>query len=116
MAFERFTQGRRSYAPKASLNKSGVIGMNEGARQRFRLEEFKFAVLYYDRDAQRIGIQLTNDPNEAGARKLRLRPTGADVSARSFFQFFELDVQETRSRPLAKDQKTGYLIIDLKSE
>jgi hypothetical protein len=114
MAFERFVEGGRSYSPKASLNRSGLIGLNEGARKRFELENFKYCVLYYDRDARRIGIQLTNDPNEQGIRKVRLRPTGADVSAKSFFQFFDLDVRVTKSYPVARDPESEYLIVDLK--
>lgn len=113
MAFVRFTEAGRSFSPKATVSSYGMIGFNDGARKRFRLDEYKSAVLYYDADNRRIGVELTNDEHAQGARKIRFRVTGADIAAKSFVDFFGIAVPETTVYPLAKDQDSGFLVIDL---
>jgi len=113
MAFIRFTQSGRSFAAKASISRTGMLSLNDGARRRFGIDRFKYCVLYYDPDTRRVGMEFTDDAEAEGVRKVRLRKTGADVAARSFVDFFDLGIRETTAFPVERDEGTGYLVIDL---
>ena len=97
MSFERFTQVGRGYKSKVSITRSGLLGFNQGAVKHFELDKYDWAILYYDKDGGRIGIELTNDADEDGVCKLRKRASGADVSARSFFEYYRINY-ETSNR------------------
>ena len=95
MSFERFTRVGRGYKAKVSITRSGLLGFNQGAVKHFELDKYDWAILYYDKDGGRIGIELTNDENEEGVCKLRKRTSGADVSARSFFEYYRINYEKT---------------------
>jgi len=88
MSFERFTDVGARYKPTVSITKGGMISFNQGALKRFDLGKYKFVILYFDRENQLVGVQPTNDPLEEGVCKLRHRQSGADVSAKSFLDFY----------------------------
>lgn len=113
MAFERFTQTGRSFAPKASISTYGIISFNDGARTRFNMDEYKHCILYYDREIHLVGVELTINENEAGLRTLRHRKTGADISAKPFIDFYNIHVAGTTYYDLYRDEKTEYLVFDL---
>lgn len=114
MGFVKFVETGRAYVAKASIYRSGMISFTAGARKRFKMEEYKFVVLYFDSETQKIAIELTNSDNAAGALKLRMRVTGADIPAKGFCEFFNLNIKDTKSCELDVD-KDGKIILDLKS-
>lgn len=116
MPFERFTQTGRGYKPKISITKSGLIGFNQGAVRHFKLTDYEFAVLYYDRDESRIGIGLTSDKNENGICKLRKRASGADVSAKSFFDYYDINYRESKRYDAEWHGDEEKIIVNLRSE
>lgn len=115
MAFERFTQIGRGYKPKVSITKSGQIGFNQGAVKHFNLSNFEFAILYFDKDNHRIGIELTNDDSEAGVCKLRKRASGADISARSFFGYYGIDYTDSNRYDAKWDESEEKIIVTMES-
>ena len=114
MSFEKFTQVGRGYKPKMSITRSGLIGFNQGAVKHFELDKYDWAILYYDKDGGRIGIELTNDANEEGVCKLRKRASGADVSARSFFDYYGINYDKTNRYDAEWDDNEHKLIVCLK--
>ena len=91
MAWEKFTITRRSFSPKISIRGKSQIGFNTAAIEDFKLKDYKFAVLYYDKESKKIGIKLTNDKDEEGVRKLKVRPAaGASLPARVFIEYYKL--------------------------
>ena len=113
MSFERFTQVGRGYKPKVSITKSGLIGFNQGAVKHFKLDQYDWAILYYDNEDSRIGIELTNDENEEGACTLRKRASGADVSARSFFDYYGIKYVQTKRYDAEWDEDEDMLVVRL---
>ena len=113
MSFEKFTHVGRGYKPKVSVTKSGLIGFNQGAVKQFRLDLFDWAILYYDRGNNRIGIGLTNDASEEGVCKLRKRASGADVSARSFFEYYRINYEKTNRYDAERDDDEDKIIVNL---
>jgi hypothetical protein len=114
MAFERFTQVGRTFRPRASIRTSGQIGFNGGTVARFKLEKWQFAVLFYDKQEKKIGIKLTKDPKEDGVLRLIVRAGNAAISARSFFDYYEIDYSVSRQFDVSLDEKTEMLVIDMR--
>ena len=112
MKLIKFTEIGKSYTPRASISKTGLIGLNNGARKRFNLDNYTRGVLYFDEDSGNICIELTTDVNAVGAQKIRFRPTGADIAGRSFLSFFGIEINETLICPINRDEETGFLFID----
>lgn len=110
MSFEKFTDVGRSYKPKISITKSGLISFNKGSVNRFKLDDYEYAILYYDKEDSRIGVELTNDKNGEGACKLRKRSSGADISAKSFFDYFAIDYKETKRYNAEWNDKNDMII------
>lgn len=90
MAFVKFTETGKSYSPKVSISPRGLIGFSQGARKRFELEKYAACVLYFDADAKQVAFEFTSDLEVEGAIKLRFRPIGADISAKSFLTYFNI--------------------------
>jgi hypothetical protein len=121
--FEKFTKTGSSFAPVISVRKEGAIGVSQGALNRFGLADGEwYVVLYYDRDANVIGIQPTQAASEEGAIKLIKRSSegrtgkasvSSSVSAKSFFEYYGLPTAETRSYLATQDEQTKMIIIDL---
>jgi len=116
MSFERFTRTGRGYKPKVSVTKNGMIGFNQGSVQRFKLEDYQYAILYFDKENKRIGVELSNDENEEGVCKLRQRTSGADVSAKAFFDFYGIGYSSTTRYDAVWDDGEKRIIICLEDE
>jgi hypothetical protein len=113
MPFERYVRSWRVYRPQASIWYKGQIGINQGAVKRFKITDFDFAVLFYDKETCRIGVKVTNDENEAGAVKIRKAQSGTMISATAFLDHFDIEHTETRRYPLDYDEGEDLYIIDL---
>jgi len=61
--FKRFTGRAKEAAPTVTVLARGLIVFNEGAIRKFALSRFNFALLFYDEELNRIGIQFTNNPH-----------------------------------------------------
>ena len=113
MPFVRFTEGGKSFSPRATLSVRGLLSFNEGACRKYKIEEGAYGVLYYDRDTHRVAVELTKDESQPGARKIRLRKTGADIAAKSFVAYFDIELAKTTMYDIGTDSSTGWLVIDL---
>lgn len=115
MAFVKYSLKTKSITPRASIKPTGIISFNSAARAIYKLDSQLYAVLYYDANTQQIGVELTSNGKADGARKVRLRPSGADVSIRGFAEFFGLDLSAPMTVDVGKDARTGYLTLGLRS-
>lgn len=113
MAFIKFTERGKSYAAKATISKAGMLSFSDGAKRRYRMGDYQYCVLYYDPDTKRIGIELTNNTEAEGARKIRHRDTGCDVSAKAFLEYFNIGYRKTTRFELERDEDSGMLVINL---
>ena len=113
MSFVKFTETKKSFVPRVSINPRGLIGFNNGMMKRFELDNYKVCILYYDQDTGRIGFEFSNDINAEGAIKIRSRTMGADISAKSFLTFFNILPSATYSYPALSGDHPHWVIIDL---
>lgn len=115
MPFERFTKRIRSTKPKVSIWSRGQIGFNSGVVQKFNLDQFDYAVLFFDRENRMIGVKFTSDENEAGVIKVTKRPNGISFSAKGFLQYYDVDHTETKQYDVVKDVESDIFVVDLKA-
>lgn len=104
MAFEKF-EGRlgrgSSLVPMLTVGRSGILGLNKSAVEKYSIREHKYAELYFDPDDSIIGIKPTNDESAANCT-IRDRSSGMDISATMFLRYFEIDFTCTRRFRLYK--------------
>ena len=118
MAFEKFTRTRGKVdTPKVSIWSRGQIGLNKGAVDEFNLGQYKYAVLYYDKDNEKIGIEFTNDGKAEGISKMIARKNaGTSISALAFLQHYRIDFSETAKYDIEHDEESGLYVFDLKKK
>ena len=113
MAFEKFTKSGRGFKPKVSIWSRGQIGFNQGAIAHFELQKFGYVVYFYDAEEKKVGFKFTNDANEDGAAKLKMRGTGASASSKAFLDYYNIDYRVTRKYDISYDKDSELYIIDL---
>lgn len=113
MAFQRFVQKGRGYSPKISIWTRGQIGFNRGAVKKLGVQNYGYAVLFYDPDRSAIGIKLTNDQQEEGATKIIKGKTGAFISAKAFVDYYDIPHQKTKKYDVAYDEEDEMYIVQL---
>ncbi len=96
MPFERFTSLGRSNRPKITVTRQGVISFNKGATRRYAMHDYTHAVLFWDGESRRVGVMLTSMSDEEGAVPIRFRQSGADISARSFLEFYDIPYRQEK--------------------
>jgi hypothetical protein len=115
MAFEKFTKtGARIGTPKISIWSSGQIGLNQGAIKRYELDNYRYVILFYDKDNKKIGIKFINDKNEEGAIKIIFRKVGGlSFSGVSFLHYYGIDFSNTRKFDLEHDEKNDLYVFSM---
>lgn len=119
MPFEKFVDtGRRSFKPKVSIRKSGVIGFSAAAVEKFRLKGSKFVTLYYDAEARTVGIHPTVD-EEDGSHPLNMGPqsksgsVSGSVSASRFLDRYEIMPAKNLRVDASWDDSLGMVMVRL---
>jgi len=98
MPFERFTKGRaRGGVAKVSIWTKGQIAFNRGAVLDCNLNEFKYAVLFFNAKDKKIAIEFTNNPKEPDLLKLTRKGDNLlCLSCRIFLIYYKIDFEKTR--------------------
>jgi len=115
MAFKRFTDVGGAYRPRASIRTVGQLGLNKGSVRRYGIDKYGYAVLYYDDEEQRIGIELINDPNTDGAVVIHVRDGGGTIAAKSFLNCFEIDYSRKVTNDLEVEVVDGKQLLTFSS-
>ncbi len=114
MAFVKFTQTGQRFRPKISIWEGGQIGFNQGAMKRFGLDNFQYAILFFDQEKNRIGIKFTNEDKEEGIIKFNHRKTGGVISGKAFLDFYGIDYSKTiKNLDLVFDTENELYVINL---
>ena len=117
MSFQKFeggTRGRSSAGPMISIRKSGSIGINHSAMDEY-FDDVEAAVMYFDDNERRVGIERVDDPDQDGAYTIsRTNDTGT-ITPSAFLARYDLvpDVT-TQYRPeITETDGTELITIDL---
>src|SRR3990167_8410035 len=127
--FEKFTGfNARTTKPVVSITRAKAIGLSSAFCAKYNVDQFNFAVLYYDRAGNSIGFRLTNDEKEVSkftVTKTRKGTKGSSITSQSFFNTNKIPVdlfahqyspKEKELREVGIDEKGKLFIIDLKEK
>ena len=96
MAFEKFDEsgagrGRPTGTePMISLRRSASIGVNRAAVEQF-FEDDEGAVMYYDEDENRIGIEPVADKDaDEAAYTVSITDSGGTIAPKAFLERYDL--------------------------
>ena len=113
MAFEKFiAPKKKGFAPKLSIRRGAQIGVNYGAVEKFGLEKYEYAMLYYDKENKRIGIKPSKE-KEKGTLRLRIKDKSGSISARSFLEYYSIDYKSKHSYPARFEEEPFELLRPL---
>jgi hypothetical protein len=115
MAIEFFKKEGRGFAPKASVRMQGHIGFNGAAVERFKIKNGQDVLLGYDRERRMVVIKPVDKP-EPGSKKTVVRGKNGSISARGFFDYFDIPHKKGRSYLLELDEKNNFLSFCLEEE
>jgi hypothetical protein len=119
MAFEKFTDtGRRSFKPKVSIRKSGVVGFSAATVDKFGLRDKKFMSLYWDAETARIGFQPTVQEEEGShpliiGKDTKSGSASASLSASRFLDRFEIAPSKNIRLDAFWDSASKMVIVQL---
>ena len=105
--FEQFTGVTGSYAPKLSIRNTGQIGLSQGLLRRVGIGDGNwFALLFFDKKRQAIGVKFTQEADVKGAVKVQKRVSpSADggknwnghIPARAFLDYYGIEFRGKKS-------------------
>jgi hypothetical protein len=113
MPFEKFTETARSYRAKVSIRSNGTVGLNGGAVNKFGLEQYDWAVLFFDKQSNLVGIKPTKSEKEEGAHRINKGKTGAWIAARRFLDYYEIGIVKTKRFDAAWDEKEKMIVVQI---
>jgi len=114
MAIEFFTKDGKGFLPKASIRKPGQIGLNQGAVERFEFKNGEYVLLGYDREKKMIAIRRIDDVQK-GAKKVLVKGNSGAISAKSFFDYFDIPYHKTDAYELQEDKENELLVFYIES-
>ena len=119
MGFEKFDEagsGRGRPAgtePMISIRKSGSIGVNQAALDEF-FEEQDGAVMYYDEDANQVGIEPVADKDaDEAAYTVSKTDSGGTIAPKAFLERYDLIPEVTTQYDPAWDDDETLVVLGL---
>ena len=114
--FEIFTEVGKSFRPKISIRKSGQVGFNTGAIERFGLEQYDNVVMLYNKESGKIAFRFVDNDNEPGAMRFMKRKGNYFISARSFMEKYNISYKKSISFDVEWLEDHKIAIINLNDE
>jgi alkanesulfonate monooxygenase SsuD/methylene tetrahydromethanopterin reductase-like flavin-dependent oxidoreductase (luciferase family) len=119
MVFEKFTKkgssgGRSGQKPYISLRRSGTVGVNNAATEKY-LDGYDWGVMAYDKVNRLVGIELHEQEVE-GAYKIRKSDReghGSNINCRAFTREYGLIPDRTTRYDVQQDNEGEMLILEL---
>lgn len=121
MSFEKYISYNKStITPYVSITRYGLLSFNRPAREKYKLSDFKYCVLYYDKKKNKIGIELTNDEAEGALMLRKIKDpkysnVGVIVTIKGLHKKYGIKLDKTHTFKIEIDSG-GMLVIDLNNE
>lgn len=113
--FKKFDKRNVRTESRITITKSNTIGFPTKFSEDHKIKQFKYIVLYYDKNLKAIGIHFTNDEEEQNKFSIsKSEKYGASVIANSFFKVNSIDTKKYHGRynwELKNSENIGKLFI-----
>lgn len=107
--FEKFVEVDSSFSAKVTVRqKTGQIGFNSGAINRFKIDNFSYSILYFDPTYRVVGIQLV-DAEQPGAIKISKKSSNTYITAKNFLDKYGINYENSHRHDLERDTDSGFL-------
>jgi len=97
---EPFVTTGQGHKKRISIRKSGQIGINVGAVKEYDLKQYEGFIFHYSREDKVVGLEPTDDKSRPGFITAREHNEEIQVSAKSFFDHYDIPYDETRRAPV----------------
>lgn len=111
MSWIKFEHSGKNMKTTMSVRKNGQIALNTSSVTIYRLRDYRYAVLYCDTEARKIGIEFTGESSAIGAAKIRQTKYGISIPAQLFIDKFEL-AKEIKTKKMVCRQEGGKIVAD----
>lgn len=100
--FQKFEKTNARYENRITITSSNSIGFPTKFYQDNNLVDYKYVVLYYDKEQKVIGIQFTNSEEELHKFSIlkSKQGYGGSIVATSFFKTYGLDPSKYKGKYL----------------
>ncbi len=107
--FEKFVETDSSFAAKVTIRqRTGQIGFNSGAINRFKVNNYKYVILYFDPSERVVGMQLVMS-EEPGSIRISKKQSNTYVTAKNFLDKYGVDYSHSHRHDLEQDPESGFL-------
>ncbi|QDT82281.1 hypothetical protein Mal35_57740 [Gimesia maris] len=111
--FQKFTEVDESFAARVTVRqKTGQIGFNGGAVNRYSISKYDYIVLYFDPDKRVVGLGLEHEKT-VGVISINHKKGNTYVRAKNFLDKYGIDYEESHRHELKKDDESGILYFCL---
>tara|TARA_Y100000310_G_C20357400_1_gene657338 strand:+ start:33 stop:407 length:375 start_codon:yes stop_codon:yes gene_type:complete len=116
MSFELFTETRIRRQPgyDVSLGAKGDMHFPRSTVEKYNMGRYVYALLYFDRSTKRVGIKLTSETDNPGARKISRAASTMKISAKGFCNRFEIGPEHAGPYNMEYDREQQMLIFQVK--
>lgn len=113
MTYEKYV-GQRPRGTKniVSIRTNGQIAFNSRASQSFKLSNYQYAYLMFDRGKDVVGIELSNEKRK-GARKILVLSGAVVISGAAFFNHFDIIIEKAIKREPDYDENERLITFSL---
>ncbi len=116
MAYEIYKKQRRPAKdqPMITVLKGGHFGVNRACYEEY-FKNFKYAVLFYDVQLEKIGLRPTNEMSDEACTVRPLKSgTLGHISAIGFLKHFGIEHKESRSYAATWNDQEKLVEVSLK--
>ena len=118
--FKKFESTHGRYESRITITSSNSIGFPTKFYKDNNIGQYKYVVLFFDKDNQAIGIKFTADKNEPHKFSIISQTGyGGSVVVTSFFKKHEIDPKKHKGKYDWKKVKTDFgklFVFELKGE
>ncbi|MFY9367964.1 MAG: hypothetical protein WAR40_04760 [Desulfomonilia bacterium] len=104
----------RAEKPQVSIWKKGTIAFTKAAEEHYGIKSYRYALLFFDPEARKIGIKLTKERSDPDLYKVTPGKSNLVITAPPFFREFKIPIKETKRYDLYKEG--DMLVIRLEKE
>ena len=111
--FEKFVETDKSFSARITIRqKTGQLGFNIGAVNRFKIHDFKYGILYFDPRERVVGIELSGEKS-AGTIEIKRGNANTYIRAKNFCDKYNIDYSSSHGYELKKSENSGLLFFAL---
>lgn len=114
MALQKFVKtNKRSKEQSVAVWFRGQIGLNRVLVEKYNLEQYKKAVLFYDPEKKQMVFQFSSVESEGAVNVIYSKLHVGLISGKNYLDFFNIEHSKSVRYPAHYDEKTNMLALNI---